>query len=287
MYSRRNLNEDIESIETIQALTEIYQQISAISILQVKNSVSKTRAFLAGVSLVYSHAKQSYIKSALTIISRRKDITKLDFIRRNKKEVVVFIAANQTLYGDLISRVYKDFLKEVKEKKSDSVVIGRVGKAMMEREEIDSRVEYFDLADYKPEWTKIQEITNVISKYEKITIFYGEFLSLLNQIPTKSDISGGASLGMPVKTTKDYFFEPSPEEILEFFETQVIANLFHQKIYEAQLARFASRLMTMNEASKNASEKLNSLNDDYLKLKKYMGNKKQLLTYSGRSLWGN
>lgn len=286
MYSRRKLNEDIANIETIQSITEIYQQISAISIIQVKNSVSRTRTFLAGVSLVYAHAKQSYIKSAQTLMNRRKDVVNLDFIRRNNKEVLVFVSANQTLYGDLISRVYKDFIKEVKEKRADSVVIGKVGKSMMEREEIDSRVEYYDLADYKPEWTKIQEITNVISKYEKITIFYGEFLSLLNQMPAKSDISGGVSLGTPVKTVKDYFFEPSPEKILEFFETQVIANLFHQKIYEAQLARFASRLITMNEASKNASDKLDSLHDDYLKLKKYVRNKKQLVTHSGRSLWG-
>ena len=134
MYSRRKLNEDIESIETIQSLTEIYQQISAISILQVKNSVARTRTFLAGVSLVYGHAKQTYVKNAQTLISRRKNLANLDFIRRNNKEVLVFVSSNQTLYGDLISRVYKDFIKDVKEKKSDSVVIGKVGKSMMERE---------------------------------------------------------------------------------------------------------------------------------------------------------
>src|SRR3989344_526415 len=286
MYSRRRLHEEIDSIETIRSLTDIYQQISAISILQVKNSVSRTRTFLAGVALVYGNAKESYIKNAQTLINKRKDISILDFIRRNNKEVLVFVSANQTLYGDLISRVYKEFIEDLKAKKVDSVVIGKIGRSMMARENADSRVEYFDLADYKPEWTKIQEITDLISQYEKITVYYGEFLSIVNQIPAKSDISGGASLGTPVKTVKDYFFEPTPEEIMKFFETQVIANLFHQKIYEAQLARFASRLITMNDASKNATEKLGDLNEDFLRLKKYVRNKKQLVTHSSRALWG-
>ena len=286
MYSRRRLNEEIDSIETIRSLTDIYQQISAISILQVKNSVSRTRTFLAGVALVYGNAKQSYIKNAQTLINKRKDISNLDFIRRNNKEVLVFVSANQTLYGDLISRVYKEFIEDLKVKKVDSVVIGKIGRFMMAREDLDSRVEYFDLADYKPEWTKIQEITDLISQYEKITVYYGEFLSIVNQIPTKSDISGGAVLGTLVKTVKDYFFEPTPVEIMKFFETQVIANLFHQKIYEAQLARFASRLITMNDASKNATEKLGDLNEDFLRLKKYVRNKKQLVTHSSRALWG-
>ena len=285
MYSRRKLDDEITSIETIRSITEIYQQIAAISILQIKNSVSRTRTFLAGVALVYSHAKQTYIKIAQALLSRRKDIAKLAFIKRNNKEVVVFISANQTLYGNIISRVFKDFKKDLEQTKVDSVVIGRIGKGLMEREDIDSRVEYFDLDDYKPEWDKIQEITEFISQYEKITVYYGEFLSIANQVPARSDISGGVTLGTPVKTVKDYFFEPTPEKIMEFFETQVIANLFHQKIYEAQLARFASRLITMNEATKNATDKLDTLNDDFLKLKKYVRNKKQLITHSGRALW--
>ena len=285
MYSRRKLDDEITSIETIRSITEIYQQIAAISIIQIKNSVSRTRTFLAGVALVYGHAKQTYIKIAQALLSRRKDIAKLAFIKRNNKEVVVFISANQTLYGDIISRVFKDFKKDLEQTKVDSVVIGRIGKGLMEREDIDSRVEYFDLDDYKPEWDKIQEITEFISQYEKITVYYGEFLSIANQVPARSDISGGVTLGTPVKTVKDYFFEPTPEKIMEFFETQVIANLFHQKIYEAQLARFASRLITMNEATKNATDKLDTLNDDFLKLKKYVRNKKQLITHSGRALW--
>lgn len=285
MIGRQDLEQEINGVSTIKSITEIYQQISAISIIQVKNSVAKTRAFLEGVSLVYGHAKQSYLKQAQTLISRKKDVGSLDFIRRNKKEVLIFVSSNQTLYGDLISKVFNKFIGDVKEKRVDSVVIGKVGRAMIDKENINSRVEFFDLADYKPEWTKIQDITDFINKYEKITIYYGEFLSILNQIPTKSNISGGNSLGNPVEVVKDYIFEPTAKQIMEFFETQVIANLFHQKIYEAQLARFASRLLIMNDATNNANQQLENLKDDFLKIKKFSKNKKQLSTFSSRVLW--
>lgn len=285
MFGRQDLEQEINGVSTIKSITEIYQQISAISIVQVKNSVARTRAFLEGVSLVYGHAKQSYLKQAQKLISRKKDVGSLDFIRRNKKEVLIFVSSNQTLYGDLISKVFNKFIGDVKEKRVDSVVIGKVGRAMIEKENINSRVEFFDLADYKPEWTKIQDITDFINKYEKITVYYGEFLSILNQIPTKSNISGGNSLGNPVEVVKDYIFEPTSKQIMEFFETQVIANLFHQKIYEAQLARFASRLLIMNDATNNANQQLENLKGDFLKIKKFSKNKKQLSTFSSRVLW--
>jgi len=200
--------------------------------------------------------------------------------------VLVFISANQNLYGDLVFKVFQNFVSDVKKTQSDALVVGSVGKDLVERENLNSRVEYFDLADYKPDLAKIQEITEIINKYEKITVYYGEFMSLLSQVPIKTDISGGVTLTSGSASVKDFIFEPSPKAVLEFFETQIIANLFHQKVYEAQLARFAARLISMNQASEKATLKLNKLNEDYLKFQKYLRNKKQLATFSGRVLWG-
>lgn len=285
MYSKKELSQGISSVETIKSVAEIYQEISAISIKQVRNSVARTRNFLAGVVQVYQHTKEVYIKKIQTLLNRNKDISNLSFIKRNGKEVLVFVSANQSLYGNLIHNVFKDFINEVKKTGNDAIVIGSLGKGLVEPENLASRVEYFDLSDYKPEWTKIQEMTTVLSKYEKIIIYYGEFQSILNQIPTKSDISGGATIGEPVGVIKDYIFEPSPESVIEFFETQIVANLFHQKIYEAQLARFAARLVSMNNAADKANGELKKLNQSFLKFNKYIRNKKQLATFSGRLLW--
>ncbi len=281
MYSKRELAEQIEAVKTVKSLAEVYQEIDAISIFQVRNSVAKTRNFLSGVSGVYTDVKQVYLKKI-----RSKDIEDLPFVKRNGKEVLVFISANQNLYGDLVFKVFQNFVSDVKKTQSDALVVGSVGKDLVERENLNSRVEYFDLADYKPDLAKIQEITEIINKYEKITVYYGEFMSLLSQVPIKTDISGGVTLTSGSASVKDFIFEPSPKAVLEFFETQIIANLFHQKVYEAQLARFAARLISMNQASEKATLKLNKLNEDYLKFQKYLRNKKQLATFSGRVLWG-
>ena len=287
MHTKKELTEQIEDVKTIKSLSETYEEIAAISILQVRNSVSRTREFLAGVSGVYKTTKQVYIKKVQNLLVGKRDMANLSFVRRNGKEVLVFLSANQNLYGDLVFKVFQEFIRDVKVSKNDAVVIGGLGKAYLERENLSSRVEYFDLADYKPEWTKIQDITNFIRAYEKITVYYGEFLSVLNQIPAKSDISGGVTLGEKANPSKDYIFEPSPELVLEFFETQIIANLFHQKVYEAQLARFASRFILMSKAAENATEELGKLNENYLRFKKYLRNKKQLATFSSRVLWGS
>lgn len=286
MYSKKQLLGELEDVGTIRSVAEIYQEIAAISILQVRNSVSRTRIFLAGVAQVHQHSKQVYVKRFQTLLRRGKDIADLSFVRRNRRRVLVFISANQVLYGVLIHKVFREFIKDVRASRDDAVVVGNLGKALVERENLPSRVEYFGLSDYKPEWTKTQEITQVISQYEKIIVYYGQFQSILNQTTTKSDISGGVSFGEQVGVVKDYFFEPSPEGVLEFFETQIIANLFHQKVYEAQLARFAARLVSMNNAADKADNELKKLNEVVLRFKKYLRNKKQLTTYSGKAVWG-
>jgi len=62
MYSKRELAEQIEAVKTVKSLAEVYQEIDAISIFQVRNSVAKTRNFLSGVSGVYTDVKQVYQK---------------------------------------------------------------------------------------------------------------------------------------------------------------------------------------------------------------------------------
>lgn len=287
MYSKRELNENIASVKTVKSLAEVYQEISAISITQVRYSVARTRKFLEGVSQVYSHAKQSYVRKVQILIGKKKGLENLDFIRRNGKEIKVLVSANQNLYGNLIFRVFQEFIKDLKKSGEDALVIGKVGKNLVEKENLGSRVQYFELSDYKPEWTRIEDMTNVIGRYEKITIYYGEFVSVASQIPNKSDISGGVSLSTQVGEVRDYIFEPTTEQVMEFFEKQVVANIFHQKIYEAQLARFAARLLLMNQATDKAKKELDNLNTAHLKFTKYVSNKKQLTTVSGRSLWGS
>src|SRR5690606_25386008 len=50
----------------------------------------------------------------------------------------------------------------------------------------------------------------------------------------------------------DALFEPSMEEVLNFFETTILKTIMKQKVHESMLSRYAARMVAMDVATENA-----------------------------------
>ena len=134
------------------------------------------------------------------------------------------------------------------------MVVGRVGKSLAENYRLGHKIFYFELNDEKPEEEIIKEIIEFVKRYEKIIVFHGKFETILNQNPAITDVSGGVSPGERTDEIKNYLFEPSPEAVLEFFETEIVGNLFSQTILEHSLAKYTARMMAMYQATENIKQ---------------------------------
>ena len=80
-------------------------------------------------------------------------------------------------------------------------------------------------------------------------------------------------------------FEPSPEDILEFFETELISAFFNQAVLEHRLSRYAARMVAMYQATENAKEIKRKLKIKQKKLERQLSNKKQIELFAGFQLW--
>jgi len=288
MYSSKEFRENLNVISAIKDITTIYQEIASMKVRQLRENVAKTRDFLNGVGSVYNHAKISYLGELQKQIIRGK--TKLQsasFIKRNGKKVLVLLSANEHLYGSLILDIWRNYIADLKKGDADAVIVGSVGRYFLRNEKLKVAASFFPLNDDKPKVSEIKRITDFICRYEQIIIYYGEIISVMSQYPTKKAISGGVTLGEKVVKAKSYLFEPSPEKIMEFFETEIIAALFNQTVYEHELARFAARMVAMDQATENANETLTKLNKEWRTAKRAIANSKQLGIFAGYSLWGN
>ena len=286
MYSRKEFTENINAATSIKSITTIYQEIASLRMNQLKDKVARTSAFLDGVAEIYNHAKSAYIDIIKSqTVKKDKAYNELRFIKRNGKTVLVFLSANEHLYGELILNVWDKFREDKRQTGLDGVVVGTFGKYLVKNESgLDDNVKYFDLDDDKPGQDQINKILDYISKYEQIFVYYGRLITVLNQSPTKEQISGGATLEQKV-ASKKYLFEPSPQKILEFFETEIISALFNQKVFDHQLSRFASRMVAMDQATENANEIIKKLDRQYKTIKRRVLNKKQQDVFSGILLW--
>jgi len=272
VYSKRQLLEQQEMITVVKALTALtvlrlnktYQTIR-----ETKELLEKINASIRRVFEIYPSNDPSYI--------RRKKQYMLKKQGAPQKTVMVFIAANQDFYGDLIFEISRLFIADFKKAEADAVVIGKIGRAILAREKIDSpRIRYFDLDDDRPDLRVVQEILEILEGYDKVLVYHGKTESLLRQIPIRSEVL--REIPDLVKPAKKYIFEPTADEVLDFLQVQTSINSFHQRVYEAQYARLAAKRWNWTKQQMARARLLEELTHDFLKFKKSLLQKQQQVT---------
>jgi len=278
----KEIKESLEAIVNIEAVTKTYQEIANLRMNKIRQEVLDNRELTEELSRVYTLAKNSY-----TVQPKNKKLTKAreSFIKSKKQRVVVFLSCNERFHGTLILDIWKELSDFLTKNKADVAVVGRIGKYLAERGGLGHKMFYFGLDDDEPEKEKIKGIIEFIKNYREIIIFHGRFQTILFQKVVQSDISGGTIQEKESGKIKNYLFEPSPEAVLNFFETELIAAFFNQAILEHRLSRYATRMMAMYQATGSAKERRKELETEQKRLTRQLSNKKQIEMFSGFQIW--
>jgi ATP synthase F1 gamma subunit len=294
MAQKKLIVEELEALNSLKDLAESYEEIAAIEMQKIRDSVLKTRAFLIDISDVFVDLKSSYTREVNDLIARRKkgDKTILPILRKIDKTLMVYLSSNGKLYGPVTQKTFKLFtesLKKTDPNTTDIVIIGNAGKELYENAKISKPYEYIEIPDTKVDIGHIKKLMQKFLQYEKVYVYYGKFGNLVSQSPISTSITGEDIFEtenlVPVPREDRFIFEPTLEKIFHFFETQIMTNLFSQTLLENQLARDVSRVNAMEEALLNIEEESKKLSRLGLRLKHSLQNKKQLETISGIFLW--
>ena len=291
MPTRKSIESEIDGLSSLGGVVQTYKEIAATRITRTKNSVVKSHIFLNEINKIFEQVKTSYRHEVELLAKRKKvkDASKLSFVAHNKKSIYVLISSNTGLYGDIVNRTFELFEKNARTANSTIAVIGRLGLSLVQRAKFPPPFIYFDFPDQSVNDAKLREIAAYLIQYEKVVVFYPEFQTIVKQDPVLSDISGNAiSSSQSTSPTPQvkYLFEPSLEKILEFFEKQIFSSILEQTIRDSQLAKFASRLVTLDSAAENIKKRINYIGFEATRLKHREKNKKQNQTFSSMKLWG-
>mgnify|MGYP000468678276 CR=1 FL=1 len=288
MPTLKQIKEDLEATSTIKTITSIYQEIAYLRMNQIRRGVLSNREFIEELSRVYNQIKKSYINSLKKKGRLKKEeLKKISFIKRNKRRIAVFLSSNQFFYGTLILDIWHNLLNYLNDSKADLAVVGKTGRYLAERGGFEGKIFYFELDDDNPRKEQMKKIMDFIKNYEEIIVFHGKFSTAISQKPVQDNISGGITLELEKELgkVKNYLFEPSPEDILEFFETELISAFFNQAVLEHRLSRYAARMVAMYQATENAKEIKRKLKIKQKKLERQLSNKKQIELFAGFQLW--
>lgn len=313
MAQQKQLREDIAINKDFKLLTRSYQEHAIGQINFARYSVIGSREFAQDLEEIFTNVKIAY-KSKII----KKDLKNI--VKKNGKDVWILITANNKLYGDLILKICQLFAGHVKmssANKVDLVIIGKQGKNFIDLMNLKRPYKYYEVPDLNVTVEYLKEICANFLYYENVIVYYGKYNNLISQTPIISSIAGDMEeypdqqkdaakpndnrpvagikqqfAEKPISNAsivdikkKNYIFEPKIEDILVFFEKQILSILLNQTIQEAQLARFASRINAMEIAQNNIQTQLTKLKRKEKMFKNMEMNKKQLELLSGRTLW--
>jgi ATP synthase F1 gamma subunit len=292
MQSNQQFNADLDLMGTLKTITQAYEELSVMRMQRIRNSVLKTRDFLEHLSRVFFDVKTSYKKQIEQLLAKqhKEKINPETLHFKKNKTASIYISANAKMYGDIINKTFRYFLEHVRNNDTDIVIVGKIGKELYENTDVKKPYTYFDLPDVGFTLEQLKPLINKMLDYENVNVFYGKFENMMQQNATFSNVSGEqpfeATQAINNREPVRYFiFEPSLEKILNFFEKQIFTSLFKQTVHESQLARFASRIKAMEEATVNIENNIKKLYIQQRKLKHLTQNKKQITAMSGIALW--
>lgn len=264
-----DIDRKIQELEDFRTIAQTYEEVAALRMRRIKDQVIHNREFLSGLAHVFARVKVSYAEAVKDLLEAQgikseeeqmEYIEQMNFQKKNGKDVLVFISANTGLYGDIIRKVFEYFCTQI-DSTVDIAVIGKIGKIWFEQRFPTRQYMYFDLSDNVQDPANVSLVIKKLSEYEHIVVFHGKFKDVLEQVPSQTSVSGER---ITVETKEDLqrmrcIFEPSLEEVFNFFEAEIKSVLFDQALYESSLSKYTSRMVSLDMATNNAGERLDKL----------------------------
>lgn len=283
MASKKELENEIQYLATFKNIMETYEEIAASRMQRIRGSVLKSRDFVFEINSIFQHVKHSYKKQVDKLMKSKKikDQSSLSFSNRNGKTLYVLVSANTGLYGEVIRRTYNEFIEHYKKQKADVAIIGKIGLQRFKQDFPKNPYTYFDFPDTKIDEEDLKKTITFLIQYQEIIVFYEQFVNVVMQEPIATNISGDALPWEQTGPEIKYFFEPNLEKVLGFFEKEIFASIFEQTIFESELAKFASRMVSLDSAASNTRTRLKQTIFLFDKIKHRTMNKKQIESLTG------
>lgn len=289
MQNRKQIEKDINLIGSFKGLATAYEEISVSKMQRIRGKVLSARTFLDDLSIVFADVKGSYKNEIEKLIhNSKKGIFSFSNLNKNGKTIAVMLSANDKLYGDIGRKVYGFFIEDVKKSDPDIYIIGKVGREFYDSSDNKKEYKYIDFPDSNEARENFSEVLQVLEGYQNVNVYYGQFVNVITQNPVVANVSGTKELQNDIagqhKQVK-FFFEPSLEEVLAIFETQIFSSLFRQALHESELSHVTSRIQQMEYALENIESSQKNLNKKKRLVIKRQEGAKRLQRFSGISLW--
>lgn len=266
MRRPNDIERDERAIGTLVELTGVFEGIASMRIAQIKNQVMQATEFFNDLWEIYSQLR---VDNLFRFGRSQNAADVMD------KELYILITAEGGFSGDIDQKLIKVMRKTYDKEKQDIIVIGHHGAMQLVQQGISFK-KYFKLP-VKDKNINVGSIIQYVQQYQKTTVFYQEYISLMVQDVKRIELS--AAVQEQGKTSEEHekkeiitsentIFEPSVFGVIDHLERSMLQIAMSQLILDSKLAQYASRFRAMTASHERAEESKGELHMEYNRSKR-------------------
>ena len=269
MPSLDDLKKRIASVKSTQKITKAMKMVAAAKLRKAQEAAEQSRPYADNMENLMDSISRGYIQTD----SSRNLLTGSD---EDKTILLVLFTSERGLCGGFNSQVSKTLREKIIELQNQNktvkvLCVGKKGYDIIKRQYGDLIVEMIDLSSVKSiQYEDAKNISDKIIKmyfdaeFDRCLIFYNKFKSVISQIPTEQQV-------IPAEKSEDetnedqskdnsfFEFEPNEKEILEELLPLNFAIQIFKALLESSASEQGARMSAMDNASRNASDMIDSL----------------------------
>ena len=269
MPSLDDLKKRIASVKSTQKITKAMKMVAAAKLRKAQEAAEQSRPYSDNMKNLMDSISRGFVP---TDNSRNL----LTGSNEDKTHLLVLFTSERGLCGGFNSQISKALREKVvdlqRENKTVKIIcIGKKGYDIVKRQYGDQIVDTVDLSAVKSiQYGDAKKISDKIIKmyfdaeFDKCLIFYNKFKSVISQIPTEQQVVPAEIVENDndenISRDNSFFeFEPNEKEILEELLPLNFAVQIFKALLESSASEQGSRMSAMDNASRNASDMIDSL----------------------------
>ena len=263
-----DLKKRIGSVKSTEKITKAMKMVAAAKLRRAQESAESSRPYSDSMKDLIESISKGYKPS-----STERNLLTGD--EKDQIHLLILFTSERGLCGgfnSIVTRTLRDKIENLidQNKTVKIVCVGKKGYDILKRQYSDMITEVIDMRAVKS--ITYQDAKNISDKvvkmffdgeFDKCSIFYNEFKSVISQIPTEQQVIPIEIISnesdQEIKEDSFFEFEPGESEILD----EILPLNFTVQVFKALLESAASeqgaRMSAMDNASRNAGDMIDNL----------------------------
>ena len=263
-----DLKKRIGSVKSTEKITKAMKMVAAAKLRRAQESAESSRPYSDSMKDLIESISKGYKPSST-------DRNLLTGDEKDQIHLLILFTSERGLCGgfnSIVTRTLRDKIENLidQNKTVKIVCVGKKGYDILKRQYSEMITEVIDMRAVKS--ITYQDAKNISDKvvkmffdseFDKCSIFYNEFKSVISQIPTEQQVIPIEIISnesdQEIKEDSFFEFEPGESEILD----EILPLNFTVQVFKALLESAASeqgaRMSAMDNASRNAGDMIDNL----------------------------